>query len=357
RREFIKTSAAAGLAASAGPLILGTKKANAAKLAKTLRVDNWGGAYQEACRIGYKMFEDKFGVKIIEGSFGTSDEMLAKIKASPPGEYDVAYLDDTGIFKGIKQGLLQPMDPNVLTNYKFQMKKFQHPAYDPGPEIYSVGNEYYTSALTYNTEVVKDKPNTWGVLWDKKYSKKIALWDWAWCRIANTALYLGQDANNISDIDAIFKAMAELNKLVLKYYKSGMEMQQLLTNRDVVLGEFWSGRTKALKDQGVPVAFAIPKEGAYLNVGAQGVVRGTKKKLTAETFVNFMTGPEVYPKIAVKIGYVPCLDPAYYEVSEAIKNHPEFNPEIVAKCVIADPAYKDKNEKAWTERFNLMKSK
>jgi len=355
RRDLLKTGAAAGVGLWAGPLILGTRKANAADMAKTLRVDNWGGAYQDACRIGYKMFEEKYGTKIVEGSFGNSDEMLAKIKASPPGEYDAVYLDDSGIFKAIKQNLIQPMDPNNLTNYKFQMKKFQHPAYDPGPEIYSMANEYYTSALVYNTEAIKEKPDTWGILWDNAYAKKISLWDWAWCRISNTALYLGQDANNVSDIEAVFEAMAKLNKSVLKYYKSGMEMQQLLTNRDVVLGEFWSGRTKALRDQGVPVAFSIPKEGAYMNVGAIAVARGTKNKHTAEVFINFMTGPEVYPKIAEKIGYVPCVDPQHYQVSEVVKTHPEFDPQIVERCVIADNVYKDKNEKAWTERFNLMK--
>ncbi|MBW2056337.1 MAG: extracellular solute-binding protein [Deltaproteobacteria bacterium] len=353
RREFLKTTAAIGASVSVGPFILGTK---GQKLAKTLRVDNWGGAYQDACRIGYRLFEEKYGVKIIEGSFATTDEMLAKIKASPPGEYDAVYLDDTGVYKGIKQGLIEPLDENNLTNYKYQMKKFQHPPYDPGPEIYSMANEYYSTALVYNTDAIAGTPESWEILWDKKYSKRISLWDWAWCRIANTALYLGQNPNDISDIDAVFKAMSELNRSVLKYYKSGMEMQQLLTNRDVVLGEFWSGRTLALKDQGVPVWFKIPKEGAFINVGTVCAARGTKKKLTTELFINFITGPESYPKIAEKIHYVPCLDPKYYKVSEPIRSNPEFNPEAVEKCVITDNAYKDKHEKEWTERFNLMKA-
>jgi len=353
RREFLKTTAAIGVTASVGPFIVGAKKS---ELAKTIRVDNWGGAYQDACRIGYKLFEEKYGVKVIEGSFATTDEMLAKIKASPPGEFDAVYLDDTGVFKGIKQGLIEPLDMNNMTNYAYQMKKFQHPPYDPGPDVYSMANEYYSTALVYNTEAITSTPQSWEILWDKKYAKKISLWDWAWCRIANTALYLGQDPNNISDIDTIFKAMTDLNKSILKYYKSGMEMQQLLTNREIVLGEFWSGRTLALKDQGVPVWFKIPREGAFINVGTVCAARETKKKLTVELFINFITGPESYPKIAEKIHYVPCVDPAHYQVSEAIRSNPEFDPEAVEKCVITDNAYKDKHEKEWTERFNLMKA-
>ena len=353
RRQFIKTTAALGVTASFGPFIIGAKSP---KLAKTLRVESWGGAYQDALReAAYKPFEKKYGTKIIEGSFGSTDECLAKIKASPPGEYDVVDIDDVGIYKGIKQGLLEPLDLNNIPVYEKMLKKFQYPPYDPGPQIYGIPLEYYTSAITYNTDVIPEKPDSWGIFWNKKYRKKIALWDWAWCRIVNTALYLGQDPNNISDIDAVFSAMSELNKLVLKYYAAGSEMQQLLTNRDVVLGEFWSGRTMTLAKQGVPVKFTIPKEGAFLNAGVAGIARGCKKKLTAEIFMNFMAGPEAYPNVAKIIGYIPCLDPKYYEVVPILRNNPEFNPELIAKCAIADYEYKDKHEKEWTERFNLMK--
>ncbi len=354
RRQFIKTTAALGITASVGPFIIG---ATSQKLAKTLRVESWGGSYQDALRkAAYKPFEKKYGTKIIESSFATTDECLAKIKASPAGEYDVVDIDDVGIYKGIKQGLLEPLDLNIVTNYSKMLPKFQRPPYDPGPEIYGMPLEYYTTALVYNTEAVTKEPDSWELLWDKKYSKKLSLWDWPWCRIANTALYLGQDPNNISDIDAIFDAMTELNKLVLKYYSAGSEMQQLLTNRDVLAGEFWSGRTMTLAKQGVPVKFKIPKEGAYLNAGVCGIAKGCKKNFTAQKFIDFIGSPEVYPKVSEIIGYVPCLDPKYYKVSDILKQNPEFNPEIIAKCAIADNDYKEKHEKKWVERFNLMKA-
>ena len=114
-----------------------------------------------------------------------------------------------------------------------------------------------TTALTYNTESVKPKPDSWAACWDKNYAKKLSMNELAWYRVFTTALYLGEDPNNVKDWNRLWNAVRDQHKLVLKYWSSGMEMQQLFTNREIYLGEFWSGRTLNLKDKGVPVGEAV----------------------------------------------------------------------------------------------------
>jgi spermidine/putrescine transport system substrate-binding protein len=178
----------------------------------------------------------------------------------------------------------------------------------------------------------------------------------AWYRVFTTALYLGQDPNNVKDWNALWNAIREQHKLVLKYWSSGMEMQQLFTNREIYLGEFWSGRTVNLIRQGVPVAYVIPKEGASTWVEAWCVPKGSKAKYTAEVLMNFMLSSSIAPRMSELTGYPCSLNPSAYKVTDTIKGLPDFDPSgTLGKYKFVDYEYKEKNNVEWTEKFNQIK--
>ncbi|BBO78815.1 hypothetical protein DSCW_62320 [Desulfosarcina widdelii] len=365
RRTFIKGVGAMGAASAISmgfpAVILGKNTVDRSKLADTLSLSGYGGSWQEnLTKAVLEPFEKEYGVKIIQSSHGGEEEILAKIRVGGEGAYDVITINESGFYPGVMQGLFEPLNLDNIPNYNNIMKPLQKPIYDPGilqdGKFRSVPSVFGTTALTYNTEMVKPAPDSWAACWDKKYAKKIAMNELAWYRVFTTALYLGEDPNNVKNWDALWDAVREQQKLVLKYWSAGMEMQQLFTNREIYLGEFWSGRTLNLKDKGVPVEYVIPKEGASTWVEAWGVPKGSKKKYTAEVLFNYLLQPEVGARLSELTKY-PCgLKPSVYKVSDTIKNLPDFDPTgTLAKYKFVDYGYKEKHNVEWSEMFNQIK--
>jgi len=365
RRTFIKGVGAMGAASAISmgfpAVILGKNTVDRSKLSDTLSLSGYGGSWQEnLTKAVLEPFEKEYGVKIIQSSHGGEEEILAKIRVGGEGAYDVITINESGFYPGVMQGLFEPLNLDNIPNYNNIMKPLQKPIYDPGilqdGKFRSVPSVFGTTALTYNTEMVKPAPDSWAACWDKKYAKKIAMNELAWYRVFTTALYLGEDPNNVKNWDALWNAVREQQKLVLKYWSAGMEMQQLFTNREIYLGEFWSGRTLNLKDKGVPVEYVIPKEGASTWVEAWGVPKGSKKKYTAEVLFNYLLQPEVGARLSELTKY-PCgLKPSVYKVSDTIKNLPDFDPTgTLAKYKFVDYGYKEKHNVEWSEKFNQIK--
>ena len=336
-------------------------KVDKSKIAKSISFSSYGGSWQEnLSKAVLEPFEKEYGVKILQSSHGGEEEILAKIRAGGEGAYDLITINESGFYPGVKQGLFEPLDFNNMPNFKNVMTPLQKPIYDPGIQVdgkvRSVPSVFGTTAITYNTERVRPKPDSWAVFWDKTYAKRMSMNELAWYRVFTTALYLGQDPNNVKDWNALWNAIREQHKLVLKYWSSVMEMQQLFTNREIYLGEFWSGRTVNLIRQGVPVAYVIPKEGASTWVEAWCVPKGSKAKYTAEVLMNFMLSSSIAPRMSELTGYPCSLNPSAYKVTDTIKGLPDFDPSgTLGKYKFVDYEYKEKNNVEWTEKFNQIK--
>ena len=136
RREFIiKTGAVTGAAlvgSSIGPFVHTTMAKG-----KTLRVCSYGGSYQESQRKALiQPFADKFGVKIIEASGAD----IAKIKAQVDAknyEWDVVDLETRHVARGELEGLLEPIDTNVVDMSKLDKKAVRKAA---------AGNIFWTTS-------------------------------------------------------------------------------------------------------------------------------------------------------------------------------------------------------------------
>ena len=79
-----------------------------AKLTKTMRFMSYGGSWQEALTTAaIKPFEDKYGVKVLQESYDSEAELIAKMKAAGPGEYDVVTVERVRPVPGRQTGRLR----------------------------------------------------------------------------------------------------------------------------------------------------------------------------------------------------------------------------------------------------------
>lgn len=363
RRKFIKELGLMGAASALGisfPNVVLGKQVDKTKLADSIRISSYGGSWQEnLTKAVLDPFSKEYGVRIIQGSHGGEEEILAKIRVAGGKSYDLITINESGFYPGVLQGLFEPLDLENIPNFENVMTSLQKPVYDPGAQkgnIHSVPSVFGTTALTYNFEMVKSKPDSWEVCWDKQYANKISMNELAWYRVFTTALYLGMDPNNVQNWDKLWDAVREQHKLILKYWSSGMEMQQMFTNKEIAAGEFWSGRTLNLQNQGVPVGYVIPKEGASTWVECWCIPKGSRKKYTAEVLMNYMLSSEAGRRMSELTKYPNGQKPSNYNVTDTIKSLPDFDPSgTLDKYKFVDYGYKEKHNIEWTNKFNEIK--
>ncbi len=333
---------------------------------ESIRYDGWGGTAQDIIsRIGFKSFEEEYGIKVEEGSFGQTSEIMAKVKAAGGGEWDMIEVDNDTIYYGTVDGLWQPLDLKNIPNHEKLPEIFRTNgwgAFDPGYKdgIYHgiPGPMYGTTPIVINTEKISPEPDSIAALWDKKWKGRMCLENWWVTRIRYAAAYLGEDYNNIADIDAIWKALREQQKLVFKYWDSGSEMETMLTNEEAWIGDLWGGRVLKLAQRGVPVKPIFPKEGTEVWTDALVVPINAPHKYEAELLINWLLDPKINEAMALEYLYPPIVDVKYVsaEVKEKLKELPDYVGEDYDKLGFANTSYYNAHRDEWSEMFETIKA-
>ena len=324
-----------------------------------IRFDGWGGVVSEAFRkYAFDPYTAKTGIKVVDGTFGGADEYIARLRSGQPGEFNLAHL--SGVFDysryhelGLTSELNEANIPN-LSNVIPALQDVFRKITDG--KLSAVPYDYGTTSLAYNRKFISDdevKEKGAKILLDPKYKGKIGGWsDWK-TRIWYGALQTDQDPNDIKNIDAVWDAIRTNRDLVLKYWTSGAELMSLLTEEEIYVTEGWSGRIKALQDQGHDIGYFDPKGG----LGWQEcifVIKGSPMA-ACEELVNFMLEPEVAIAVAEGQLYPPSLDPQKVKLTDKIKALPAFDPTgTLADLNFFNADYWNNHEAEWAKTYSRV---
>ena len=356
RRRFLGLLGAAGLAY--GVQTPFARYAFAQDVSQ-VRFDGWGGVVSEAFReLAFDPFEEKTGIEVVDGTFGGADEYISRIKASQPGEYNIAHL--SGVFDYARYtdlGYSSELNRENIPNLQYVIDKLVSVLADySGGTLSAVPYDYGTTGIAYNRDVISDEEaqeKGASLLIDEAYKGKIGGWaDWR-TRIWMAALQTGQDPNNIEDMEAVWDAIRTHRDLALKYWTSGAELMSLLAEGEIYATEGWSGRIYALQEQGHNIGYVDPKNG-YGWQECLFVLKGSPIA-ACEELLNFMLEPAVSIAVAEGQNYPPALDPTKVELTEKIAKLPAFDPTgTLDGLTFADPAYWNGHEQEWSKTFGRI---
>ncbi|RKD27183.1 spermidine/putrescine transport system substrate-binding protein [Caminicella sporogenes DSM 14501] len=314
----------------------------------TLNVYNWGDYIDESV---IKEFEKKYGIKVNYEMFDTNEAMYAKIKSGGVN-YDVAFPSDYMISKMIKEDMLYKIDFNNIPNYKYIDERFKNLEYDPNSE-YSVPYMWGTVGILYNKKMVKDKVDSWNILWDEKYKKQIIMQDSQRETIGVALQKLGYSVNtkNIKELEEAKRELIKQKPLVLAYVVD--EVKDKMVSGEAALAVVWAGDAVAMKEENPDLEFVVPKEGSNFFVDAMVIPKTSKHKKEAEMFINFMCEPEIAFKNTDYIKYSTPHTEARKMLDPKVANDPVAYPsdEVLKRCEV----YKDLSDIAkeydriWTE--------
>lgn len=333
------------------------------ELADTLNFYSWGGSTQEALsKHLIEPFEEEYGVTVEQSSFSSQDKMLANVRSSPEGSYDVIMPSVAGSYSAAKQGLVEPIRTENVDTWSNLLPVFQDfKVMGTGSKTYVAPVYYGTVGMVYNSDQVSGSPPfSWNKTWDSEWKGKLTLEGFGFVRVFTTALALGKDPNKIegddgtyeSGIKEVYDAMAEQHELVKKYWTSGQEQTTLYSNESAYIGDGWSGRILSLQEDGYDqLEYTIPKEGAYGWGDSFAIAKGSKHRYTAEKFIEYAYRPEVMEKLSPELGY----PPATSATNEEIEALPDFDPSGGERLVFQDQKFKNEHQQDWSQTFKKIK--
>lgn len=270
----------------------------------TLNVYNWGEYISEGDEGSMDViaeFEKLTGVKVNYSIYESNENMYNKLKGGGVS-YDIVIPSDYMIERLIAEGMLEKIDYSNIPNYKYIAPEYCNMYYDPANE-YSVPYNVGTVILIYNTKVVKEKPDSWGVLWDEQYKDQILMFNNPRDSFAIAQAYLGLDFNSTDEAQWRLAAdkLIEQKPLVKGYVMD--EVFTKMESGEAALAPYYAGDYEIMKENNPDLDFAFPKEGVNLFVDGMCIPKGAKNKKAAEAFINFMLEPETALANAETIGY------------------------------------------------------
>jgi spermidine/putrescine-binding protein len=322
------------------------------ELADELHVYNWSEYIDPQI---YADFEEEFGVRVIEDTFASNEELLAKLQAGATG-YDVIVPSDYMVEIMIGEGLLAEVDRENIPNISNIDAKFADPPYDPGM-VHCVPYQWGTTGIGYNGDAFDEPPDSWAYLFDPdlagQNSGKITMLNDPRESFGAALKYLGYSVNTTNE-DELTQA-----RELLMQQKSGVyaydsdQYEDLLSADETVLALGWSGDFFMVAEEDERIWYAIPKEGGVIWADNLCIPDSAPNKYTAEVFINYLLRPEVGAAISNYTWYASPNAAAEEFIDAEILEEPAIYPppEVMAKLEWLEDVGETTTlyERMWTE--------
>ncbi len=265
-------------------------------LAKELHIYNWAEYIDPEI---YADFEKEFGVKVIEDTFASNEDLLAKIQAGATG-YDLIVPSDYMVAIMIELDLLAPLNYDNIPNFQNISAKFKDPPYDPGNK-YSVPYQWGTTGIGYDTNLIAEPPDSWAYLFDPQlaapYAGRMSMLNDSRETIGAALKYLGYSLNSTDEkqLEEAKQLLIRQKQWVATYDSEGFE--DLLAAGETVIAHGFSGDFFKAATEAEQVGYVIPREGATIWTDNLCIPKTAPSPYTAEVFINYLLRPEVAAKV------------------------------------------------------------
>lgn len=281
-----------------------------------------------------KQFEEETGIKVNYMSFTTNEDMMVQVEASPSA-FDVCFPSEYIVERMLEKGLLAELNYDNIPNAKYLLDNLRNPSYD-ADNAHSMPYMWGTVGILYNTTMVDEPVDSWGILWDEKYANNVFMLDSIRDSMGITLRYLGYSMNtrDILALEAAKDKLIEQKQAgIVKAYQVDETKDKMVMN-EAALAVVWSGDAQYAIDLNPDLAYAIPKEGSNVWVDCMVIPKDAKNKENAEKFIDFLCRPDIAQKNCETIWYSSPNSGAIELMGEEYTSNSVMNPaaEDLANC-------------------------
>lgn len=282
-------------------------------------------------------FEKETGIDVQMQTYSNNEEMLAKVKGSSAGTYDIVCPTDYMVENMISQDMLLELDQTKLTNLGNLDSAYLNMSYDPENK-HSIPYMGGADILVYNKSMVPASADfsSYSELFKPDYKDSIVMLDDFRAIIGMTALNLGYDMSE-TDPDKLNKIKEKL--LTLKPNVKSLDSDSpktLMITEETAVGLFWSGEAAIALQENDNLAVAYPKEGMYLFLDNLCVLKDAKNTENAYKFIDYVLKAEVNKEIVTEFPYLNPNKAGTALMGEDYKSNPAI---MIPSDVISKGAY------------------
>jgi len=287
-------------------------------------------------------FTKETGIEVVNIP-ATVTKMLATIRAGQP-EVDVANAGIETLLLAERAGGLLPIDYD-----KFKFARLADiPAVYRRP--YMCGTYQYGTLMAYNKDSFSTAPNNWAEFWDAgKFPGKRMLQDMSSGRpnLEFALIADGVDPNKLYPLD-VDRAFASLNKIrphIAKFWNTSALANQMLIDKEVILGSVWNGPLMTAIGNGAPLA---PQWNQHMiSLQSLAVTKGARDPEAAQLLIDFTATPECQAGMAKGFGYGPINDKAFAILPEDLLG------QTIGSSVLRDKGFLQDDD-WWTDNTPMV---
>jgi spermidine/putrescine transport system substrate-binding protein len=314
RRGVVKGSAAAGAVALFAPAYV----RNALSSSGEINVMFWSDELPEDL---LKSFTEKTGIKVNFTGFGSNEELLNKMKSTKGEGFDVISPTLNRVPQWKELGVTQAWDLKKVPVDRL------NPAMLKAGEIWNLDGKgqhwlphvWGTEGISWRTDKWQPKAEfpSYGDIWDDANAGKTmgrshslilgaGLWMEGEGKLEPGSMLKAsyESEEKMRPIwEKVTQYCIDKKKNIKVLWNDADTQKNGLLNEGIVCAQTWDGPPIALKNDGQPVMYRAPKEGAMAWVDGMSLPTGAKNIDQAYAFVEFDYQPEVAGKAIDKHGY------------------------------------------------------
>jgi spermidine/putrescine transport system substrate-binding protein len=225
-----------------------------------------------------------------------------------------------------------------------------------GDDAFIAPMDWGNSSIIYRTDIYEGE-ETWMMLFDERYKGKIGARNgssnaWAAAQILGFDIFAPTEEQLEGPIADMLRKQRDLVRF---YWDDQSEAEQAIASGEVVVAYAWNAALKNLKDQGIPVAYANPKEGIWTwCCGLARIATGDADENLVYDLINAWMAPESGVYLIDSYGYGHSNQEAFARVPpERLDELGISSPsELFAKGVFfkpLDPLTENRYQTMWDE--------
>jgi spermidine/putrescine transport system substrate-binding protein len=315
RRNMLTWSAAAVGAVAAGPFISRSALSSSGEL-------TWFTWPDYSTPDLVANFENATGIKLTVVNFGTNDEAINKLRTTDGEGFDLVNPSITMVPNYTDFELLMELDESKLPNLANMLPAFYEKSKDLGGvwqgKRVAFPYDWGTEALAWNTDAVTLEYGTasFGDLWKDEHAGNVG------CRprsaMNGVALYLegagmlpegslrkayGDPATAHTVFTMASDYIIERKSAINMYWSNANDYPLMFLQNGVTIAQTWDGPIFTLKNDGEPLMYMAPKEGALTWIDSMALPKKAKNVEQAYAFMNWALTPEVGGLMSLTTNY------------------------------------------------------
>lgn len=304
RRHFMGVTGlgtAMAVMATAMPSLM-PKKAHAGDLGDRLVFSTWPNYFDPE---NMEKFTEDTGVNIQINTFGSNEEMLAKLQAGATG-WDVFVPTNYTISNYVELDLIQPIDLSRLPNHdpSAQSPMFANPATVNG-KVYAVLKNWGHTGIVYNSSKLSKAPTSWKEFFEitmGEGSGHTIVHDYQLTTIGAALCALGYSFNSVDE-----KELAEAEKVLIDakphLFAITSDYQPGMRSGDAWMSICWNGDGLQLNKDLPEMQYTLATDGGEIWSDFYAIPKDAPHLDAAYAFINYLLDPKVQVKEFNAHGY------------------------------------------------------